>query len=181
VLSFITSTVTASVSDSWRIMVVFIPLLVTTTAALGLVPPAVKVVYFVGIPITLSWIILYFMLYYNDIGLCDTPYIECSSGTTVQCLRYEHIFITDRRHYKLPNLRVVKHNGWAPQRQCLPILCASHLAQSAPQSIRSPGSTHLLSQPFQQNVVFPSGHPSKKWQRLPLIKTSAADRRTWAN
>jgi len=36
---------------------VSIPLFVTTTAALGLAPPAVKVVYFVGIPITLPWIV----------------------------------------------------------------------------------------------------------------------------
>ena len=58
------------------------------------------------------------------------PYMKYSSVTTVQCLWYEHIFIADRRHYKVPSLRVVKHHVWAPQRQCLPILCASHLAPS---------------------------------------------------
>jgi len=36
---------------------VSIPLFVTTTAVLGLAPPAVKLVYIVGIPITLAWII----------------------------------------------------------------------------------------------------------------------------
>ena len=65
--------------------------------------------------------IYYIILYFNDIGLCDTQYIKYSNGTTVQCLWYEHIFITDRRHYKIPSLRVVKYHGWAPQRQCLPI------------------------------------------------------------
>jgi hypothetical protein len=40
---------------------------------------------------------------------------------------YEHIFIADRRHYKMPSLRVVKHYGWVPQRSRVPFLCANLL------------------------------------------------------
>jgi len=44
---------------------------------------------------------------------------------------YEHIFIADRRHYKMPSLTVAKIHGWVPQRSRVAILCANLLVQSS--------------------------------------------------